>query len=117
MTALTLLLAVLATLILLLSAALAWTLLRLHRRVEAVHARLGHLPALPLALPAAGRPMISIEILNPLELALRETALAGAASKLAPRMLERIVYSRAAGQIAEQLKAQGVRAQVRAHVA
>ncbi len=109
------LLAALSVLILLLAGALAWTLSQLHRRVEAVHARLSHLPSLPSSI--AGRSVIAIEILNPLELALRETALAGPASRLAPRMLERIVYSRAAGQIAEQLKAQGVQAQVTSHVA
>ncbi len=108
------LLAVLSILILLLAVALAWTLRQLHGRLAAVQARLDRVPALP---SMQGRPVISIEILNTVELALRETALAGPAAKLAPRMLERIVYSRAAGQIAEQLKAQGVQAQVTAHVA
>ena len=66
-------------------------------------------------LPVRSGPVIEIRILNPFELAAKETPLAGPAAKVAPRMIERIVYSSAAQQIAEQLKAQGVEAQVTAH--
>ncbi|MDP3295807.1 MAG: hypothetical protein Q8M37_13870 [Nevskia sp.] len=109
-----LLLTVLALLVALLSAALGWALLRLQRRVDALHSQIGD--STPV-MPASGRarPVIRIEILNPFELAVRDTPLAGPAAKLAPRMIERIVYSRAAMQIAEQLKAQGVDAQVTTH--
>lgn len=109
-----LLLAVLSLLVVLLAAALGWALLRLQRRVDALHSQIGDDAA---AAPPSGRvrPVIRIEILNPFELAVRDTPLAGPAAKLAPRMIERIVYSRAAMQIAEQLKAQGVDAQVTTH--
>lgn len=90
-------------------------LARLHQRVEELHARLGAV-TLPPPTDSKG-PVIGIEILNPFELAEREHVLAGHAARFAPKMIERIVYQRAAGQIAEQLKAQGVDAQVRAHVA
>lgn len=109
-----LLLAVLSLLVVLLAAALGWALLRLQRRVDALHSQIGDGAT---AAPPSGRarPVIRIEILNPFELAVRDTPLAGPAAKLAPRMIERIVYSRAAMQIAEQLKAQGVEAQVTTH--
>lgn len=111
-----LLLAALSFLIVLLVAGLGWALLRLQRRVDALHGQLVRDDAsIPAA--AAGRvgPVIEIRILNPFDLAVKETPLAGPAAKVAPRMIERIVYSRAAQQIAEQLKAQGVEAQVTTH--
>lgn len=113
-----LLLAILSLLVVLLSAALGWALLRLQRRVDALHTQIGDgASAVPSPPPGSGRvrPVIKIEILNPFELAVRDTPLAGPAARLAPRMIERIVYSRAAMQIAEQLKAQGVDAQVTTH--
>lgn len=111
---LSLLLAMLSMLVVLLSAALGWALLRLQRRVDLLHSQIGEsTPMKPT--PGRSRPVIEIEILNPFELAVRESPLAGPAAKLAPRMIERIVYSRAAVQIADQLKAQGVEAQVTTH--
>ena len=110
-----LLLTVLSLLIVLLAGAAGWLLLRLQRRVDALHAQLLGSDS-PAALPPAARgPVIEIRILNPFELAVKDTPLAGPAARVAPRMIERIVYSRAAQQIAEQLKAQGVEAQVTTH--
>ena len=110
-----LLLAALSLMVVLLVAGLGWALLRLQRRVDALHGQLVQDDA-PIPI-AAGRngPVIEIRILNPFDLAVKETPLAGPAAKVAPRMIERIVYSRAAQQIAEQLKAQGVEAQVTTH--
>ncbi|MCX7069418.1 MAG: hypothetical protein NTW01_00255 [Gammaproteobacteria bacterium] len=108
------LLAALSMLIALLTAGLGWALLRLQRRVDALHGQLVGDPAAALA-PGRIGPVIEIRILNPFDLAVKETPLAGPAAKVAPRMIERIVYSRAAQQIAEQLKAQGVEAQVTTH--
>lgn len=108
--------ALLITAVLLLVAALIFTLLQLTQRLEALEARLGGQP-LSVATSPQQRAHIAIEILNTTELALRETRFAGAAAKLAPRTIERIVYTRAADQIAVQLAEQGVRAQVKAHVA
>lgn len=111
---LSLLLATLSMLVVLLSAILGWALLRLQRRVDLLHSQVGESTAVK-PTPGRTRPVIEIEILNPFELAVRESPLAGPAAKLAPRMIERIVYSRAAVQIADQLKAQGVEAQVTTH--
>lgn len=109
-----LLLAVLSLLIVLLAAALVWALMRLQRRVDALHVQLVG-DAAGAALPERAGPLIEIRILNPFDLAVKETPLAGPAARVAPRMIERIVYTRAAQQIAEQLKAQGVEAQVTTH--
>lgn len=108
------LLSLLTVVIVALAGALAWALLRLQRRVDLLHGQLGGEAGKPAA---AGRssPVIEIRILNPFELAVREVAIAGHAAKVAPRMIERIVYFRAAQQISEQLKAQGVEAQVTTH--
>ena len=109
------LIAVLLLALLLLSGWLLWSLQQLQRQLTDMQSRVAAAPSL---LPAAqaGRSRIAIEILNPFELAARETRLATAAAKLAPRMIERIVYERAAVQIAAQLLQQGVQAQVKAHV-
>ena len=111
---LSVLLAMLSVLVLVLAVALGWVLWRLQRRIEAMHAQLVGEAPMPVSPGRAG-PVIEIEILNPYELAVRETPLAGPAAKVAPRMIERIVYTRAAAQIADQLKAQGVNAQVTTH--
>lgn len=110
-----LLLAALSLLVVLLAAGLGWALLRLQRRVDSLHVQLVGGESSASVLPARSGPVIEIRILNPFELAVKDTPLAGPAAKVAPRMIERIVYSRAAQQIAEQLKAQGVEAQVTTH--
>jgi hypothetical protein len=111
---LSVLLAVLSLVIVILAGALVWALLRLQRRVDLLHGQLGGGGARPAA---SGRssPVIEIRILNPFELAVREVAIAGHAAKVAPRMIERIVYFRAAQEISQQLKSQGVEAQVTTH--
>jgi len=109
------LIAILIIGLMLLSASLLWALSRLQRRLAEVQARLAADSVVP---PAAkgGRARIAIEILNPFELAARETRLATALARLAPRMIERIVYERAATQIAQQMAEMGVRAEVKTHV-
>ncbi len=108
--------ALLVAAILLLVAALIFTLLRLAQRMEQLETRLGEKPV-SVTGSQGQRAHIAIEILNTTELALRETRFAGAAARLAPRTIERIVYTRAASQIAAQLADQGVLAEVKAHVA
>jgi hypothetical protein len=110
------LIALLVTALIALSAWLVWTLDRLHQKLAALQAQLHGNAPLPMAA-SGGRSRIAIEILNPFELAARETKLATAAARLAPRMIERIVYERAAVMIAQQLVAQGVQAEVKTHVA
>lgn len=108
------LLAVLSLVIVVLASALAWTLIRLQRRVDLLHGQLGGEPRRP-ATAGRSSPVIEIRILNPFELATREVSIAGHAAKVAPRMIERIVYFRAAHEIQQQLKEQGVEAQVTTH--
>ena len=111
------LIALLITALIGLSAWLIYTLDRMQKKLAALHERLHATP--PPALPpgvSAGRSRIAIEILNPFELAARETRFAGAAARLAPRMIERIVYERAAVMIAQQMAEQGVQAEVKTHV-
>lgn len=57
--------------------------------------------------------LISIEILNPVELAAKESAIAGPVGSLAPNLIRRIVYQRTAAMLREQLLEYGVRADVR----
>lgn len=119
---LSLLLAALSVVIVVLASALAWALRRLQRRVDVLHGQLGggtaagigQGPSRPLS-PGRSSPVIEIRILNPFELATREVSIAGHAAKIAPRMIERIVYFRAAQEIQQQLKEQGVEAQVTTH--
>ena len=110
------LIALLITALIGLSAWLIYTLDRLQKKLSALHERLHAAPALPVAA-STGRSRIAIEILNPFELAARETRFANAAAKLAPKMIERIVYERAAVMIAQQMAEQGVKAEVKTHVA
>lgn len=109
------LLAVLSLVIVILAGALVWALLRLQRRVDLLHGQLGGGGGARPAASGRSSPVIEIRILNPFELAVREVAIAGHAAKVAPRMIERIVYFRAAQEISQQLKSQGVEAQVTTH--
>lgn len=97
---------------LVLGALVAARLIAVLRRLSSLHEAIAGVPVVP---PASARPLISIEILNPFELAVEETALAGPAAKLAPRIIERIVYRRTREILVEQLKERGVRAQVNVH--
>lgn len=108
------LLALLITALIALCIWLVFLLDRLQKKLGTLHERLHAAPALPPAEP--GRARIAIEILNPFELAARETRFATAAARLAPRMIERIVYERAAVMIAQQMAEQGVKAEVKTHV-
>ena len=105
------LIAMLITALIALTAWLIVTLDRMQKKLAALHERLHATPALPLG-GASGKSRIAIEILNPFELAARETRFAGAAARLAPKMIERIVYERAAVMIAQQMAEQGVQVEV-----
>jgi hypothetical protein len=91
---------------------LSW---RAHReRVEAFQARVrADRPDQPSAGADAVTPFLSVEILNAQELAARESWAAKRFGTLMPRRIGRDVAERAAGQMAEQLAAEGVRAEVR----
>ena len=65
------------------------------------------------ALLAPERPsLITIEILNPFELALRESRLAGTLGSLAPSLVRQEVLRQATVRVREQLAEQGVEAEV-----
>jgi predicted acyltransferase len=74
------------------------------------------------ALPADAAPLlksagtlISIEILNPVELASLESPLAGPLGRVAPSLIRKLVYQRAAEMLRQQLGEHGVQAEVRIH--
>ncbi|HZR37717.1 MAG TPA: hypothetical protein VFA75_20260 [Nevskia sp.] len=85
------------------------------RQLEQWHAAgAGTLAATALAAP--GRPaLISVEILNPLELAVKESALARAFGSLTPELVRREVYKVVHQRLCLQLQEQGVIAEVRLH--
>lgn len=95
------------------AAALLWGLAHIHARLQRLQALLNTDPTLPAM--TTPRPVIAIEILNPYELAVQETPLAGPAARLAPRIIERIVYRRTREILIEQLAERGVRALVKVH--
>ncbi|MDR3419304.1 MAG: hypothetical protein P4L83_24265 [Nevskia sp.] len=68
------------------------------------------------AMAALGRPaLISVEVLNALELATRESRLGKAFAGLAPELVRREVYKEFHRQLCEHLQAHGVVAEVRLH--
>lgn len=105
-------------------AVLARKLLALDSAHKALRIELAQLtPAEALAPPlekafAAGRKrLLTVEILNPLELATAHNRLAGVAGAVAPGAVRAIVYEQAAKITKEQLAKQQVEADVRVYVA
>ncbi|MFA5938723.1 MAG: hypothetical protein WC809_05145 [Sinimarinibacterium sp.] len=60
-------------------------------------------------------PVISIEILNPIELASQESEFAGPISTVAPQLIRKIVYQRTAEILRAELSEKGVQADVKVH--
>lgn len=89
---------------------------RLAGRVAALHEHLDLLRA-PADLPAAsaGEQLITIAILNPLELAATQTRAATVLHRVRPQLLSRIVHEQAAREIQERLGEEGVVAEVHVH--
>lgn len=100
--------------VLLLALGLLVALVRLNRRLTALRGELEREPLVPVEERSRAR--IAIEILNPFELAEKEFPMAGAVARLAPKTIERIVYARAAQELARQLEEQGVHAEVTHYV-
>lgn len=106
-----------------LSLLLAVLFLRLWRVQRSLNSRLRQLapnlstdPARNFELVSAARPsLLSIEILNPMELAAKETWMAGVLGSVTPTLVRRMVYLRAAQIVREQLKEYGATAEVRQH--
>lgn len=59
--------------------------------------------------------LIGIEILNPIELACTQSPFAGPLSTVAPDMIRRIVYQRAASILREELASRGAQATITVH--
>jgi len=89
---------------------------RLHGRLRELSPNLSGDPARSFELTSAARPsLISIEILNPMELAAKETWVAGVLGSVTPTLIRRLVYQRAAQMVREELRGHGVTAEVRQH--
>lgn len=84
---------------------------RATERQDALGADLGLNPP---RTPADG-PLISVTVLNPMELAKQQSSLARAFGDLTPRLVEREVYREVHRQLSEQLRSQGVVAEVTLH--
>jgi hypothetical protein len=69
----------------------------------------------PAASSSAARRLITIEILNPIELAGARGRWAGIAGSLAPGLVRRLVYEQALRTVKRQLAAEQVIADVRLH--
>lgn len=100
--------------VMLIALGLLVALVRLNRRLVVLRGELEREPAMPVEERSRAR--IAIEILNPFELAEKEFPMAGAVARLAPKTIERIVYARAAQELARQLEEQGVHAEVTHYV-
>jgi len=101
---------------------LAWVviLMRKARRVQtdvAEAARLVNDVPIPVVDPAlvTNGVFITVEILNPLEVASARVKLAGVAGTVAPSLITKIVNEQAVKVLRRQLDSQGVRAEVRLH--
>lgn len=101
-------------------AALGWRLRQLSRLMSRMETELSALAGARAlegpdveALLAPERPsLITIEILNPFELAMRESKLAGTFGSLAPALVRQEVLRQATQRVRQQLAEQGVEAEV-----
>lgn len=95
-------------------------LLRKMRRVQAEAAEAAEMvddippPEVDPALISTGV-FITVEILNPLEVASTRVKLAGVAGTIAPTLITKVVNEQAVKVLRRQLETQGVRAEVRLH--
>ncbi|MGZ6734727.1 MAG: hypothetical protein ACXVDH_08790 [Nocardioides sp.] len=87
---------------------------RLRAEVSALRADAAGLGAAGLTPERGGR-IITVRILNELELATEKTKAAGLLHKVRPQLLNRLVYDQAARELTERLAEEGVRAEVRIH--
>ncbi|MGN6608756.1 MAG: hypothetical protein ACTHMS_17325 [Jatrophihabitans sp.] len=104
-------------------ALLARKLLGLDKEQRALRAELAELspvdslpPALEKAFAGGRKRLLTVEILNPLELATAQHKLAGVAGSFAPATVRSIVYDQAAKITREQLAKHQVQADVQVHV-
>jgi hypothetical protein len=98
----------------LVSAWLLWRQLRLRRELRTAQLAVAGLGAAPLPPPRPGS-LIAVEVLNPMELALRDSRLARSFGSLAPELVRREVYREVSKRMAVQLQEQGVVADLKIH--
>lgn len=103
---------------------LLWQFDRLGKRLQSLEQTLKTLQAERAAFPAefrkllaSGGPteLISIEILNPMELAAQQSRLASTLGSLTPSLVRRIVHNEAIKIVRQELEKHGAKAQVRFH--
>lgn len=108
--------------LLLLTGWLLWKETRHYRLLNTLEQELAQLtdappplqrPVLDAALMDNRPNLITIEILNPMELAHKESKWAQTFGSMAPTLIRQIVYQRAAERVRTQLIAQGVEAEVK----
>lgn len=104
--------------------ALSLMLRAVSRRTARAEEAIGELePYRPLpeeleaAFTAGSRRVITVEILNPLELAASRNRFGGIAGAVAPRALRKLVYEQTVREMREQMVDEGVAAEVGLHVA
>lgn len=98
------------------TAALAWRLWHRQREPEAVDPALHEVVTAEVAPLRGPRRLISVEILNPIELASARGRMLAVAGSLAPSLVRHLVYERTIKELRQQLLAQQVAADVRLHV-
>lgn len=103
---------------------LLWQFDRLGKRLQSLEQTLQTLQAERAAFPTEFRKLlasggstelISIEILNPMELAAQQSKLASTLGSLTPSLVRRIVHNEAIKIVRKQLEKHGAKAQVRYH--
>ncbi|HEY1969899.1 MAG TPA: hypothetical protein VGH89_18240 [Pseudonocardia sp.] len=89
---------------------------RLGTKTREAATRIDGLPAdLVRSLGEGERKVIVVELLNPLELASRETWIARPLSAVTPNLLRDLVYNKAASKVQTQMAALGVEVDVRTY--
>lgn len=102
---------------------LLWQFDRLGKRLHAMEKTLQTLQGDRAVFPADFRKLlstsqtelISIQLLNPMELAMQQSKLASALGSLSPSLLRRIVHNEAIKITRRELERHGAKAQVRLH--
>ncbi len=93
---------------------------RLRSRVQALTERVAALAGAPLALEssvvAGKKRLITVELLNPIDMAAAQNKYSGMAGAVAPELIRSIVYKKAAEALRDGLVEQGVEAEVIVHV-
>ena len=92
--------------------AVLWHQRQLRAALAPLATRAAQVPAAATLEVAGDGPLLSVEILNPMELAAKDSWYGEKFGPLLPATVTRIVYQRAAGMLKTQLKEFGVEADV-----